>query len=203
MTSPASTPSRGHRLAGVAALALGASIALAGCGSSAAPTGAENPSASPSVGDTVAPVETLEVTSADFVDGGGLASTFAGCNGDNLNPQLAWAAGPEGTASYAITVTDPDANNYSHWLHFNIPTDVTSVAQGASLDLPGDRGRGSSGTRAYFGPCPPSQHHYVFTVYALDTTIEATDTLIWFQFMQLIEGHVLAQGQITGLYPAE
>jgi Raf kinase inhibitor-like YbhB/YbcL family protein len=149
----------------------------------------------------------LSVTSDDFSDGGGLASVFAGgdaarCAGDNLNPQLRWPGGPTGTASYTIAMNDPDARGYSHWLHVDIPADVMSVARGASASLPGTTGRGTNGTAAYYGPCPPSRHHYVFTVYALDTLLEPGRALTWDEFAAAADGHVLAEGSITGLYPA-
>lgn len=178
------------------ALAAVASTVLVAC--SAAPGASPNPSGSIS-GVLLPP---LAVTSEDFTDGGGLASTFVSCQGDNLNPQLSWSEGPEGTASYAIVMTDPDAR-YQHWLHFDIPTDVTSVARGGSSDLAGIHGKNTHYDLDYFGPCPPAQHHYVFTVYALDTLINPTETLTVFDFLRASEGHVLAQGSITGLYPAD
>jgi hypothetical protein len=147
------------------------------------------------------------VTSDDFSDGGGLASTFAGgdaarCPGDNLNPQLRWSGAPTGTVSFAIAMTDPDARGYSHWLHADIPADVVSVARGASASLAGTAGRGTNGAAAYYGPCPPSQHHYVFTVYALDTLLQPGRALTWEEFAAAADGHVLGEGSIAGLYPA-
>ncbi len=186
-------------LAAGSVLALATALALAGCSS---------PGDAPPPGSSVSGMTAqLTVTSEDFVDGGGLASTFAGgdsahCAGDNLNPALAWSEGPAGTASYAIAVNDPDARGYSHWLHVDIPPAVTSVARGASASLPGVAGRGTNGTVAYYGPCPPSQHHYVFTVYALDTLLEPGHALTWAEFAEAADGHVLAEGSITGLFPA-
>jgi Raf kinase inhibitor-like YbhB/YbcL family protein len=181
-----------------ATLAAVALATLAGCSAS-------GPAAGPgaSVGGMIAP---LSVSSEDFSDGGGLAATFAGgdaarCAGDNLNPQLAWSPGPPGTASYAIAMNDPDARGYSHWLHVDIPADLASVARGASASLPGTTGRGTNGTAAYYGPCPPSRHHYVFTVYALDTLLEPGRALTWNEFAAAADGHVLAEGSITGLFP--
>jgi Raf kinase inhibitor-like YbhB/YbcL family protein len=53
----------------------------------------------------------------------------------------------------------------------------------------------------YMGPCPPSgTHRYHFKIYALDTILElkpgATKQQLLFEF----EGHLLAQGQLTGKY---
>jgi Raf kinase inhibitor-like YbhB/YbcL family protein len=144
----------------------------------------------------------LTVTSEDFADGTDLTPTHAGCHGDNLNPQISWSEGPEGTVSYAIVMSDPDAR-YDHWLHVNIPLRVTSIERGGSTNLQGVHGQNSHRDLDYYGPCPPSQHHYVFTVYALDVTLDASETLVVASFLQEIEGHVLAQGSIMGLYPAD
>lgn len=187
-----------RRTAPRAALAALAALALAACTS---------PGGSPALGSTVSGVSAyLTVTSEDFSDGGDLAGTFAagdaGCPGDNLNPQLSWTAGPEETASYVIAVTDPDARGYVHWLHVDIPPDVLGVARGASGSLAGTEGRGTRGTDAYYGPCPPSRHHYVFTVYALDAVIEPGHALTYDEFTALAEDHVLASGSITGWFPA-
>jgi hypothetical protein len=186
------------KVALLAALAAAATLALGACSD---PGGAAGPEAS--LGGVTSP---LKVTSEDFADGGGLASTFAAgedrCPGDNLNPQLTWSEGPAGTASYAIALNDPDARGYSHWLHVDIPADVQSVARGGSAGLPGIAGRGTNGTDAYFGPCPPSQHHYVFTVYALDVPLAPDHALTWAEFAESADGHVLAVGSITGVFPA-
>lgn len=178
------------------ALAVVASTVLVAC--SATPSSSPSPGAS--VGDV--PPLPLNVSSSDFTDGGGLAATFASCQGENLNPQLSWTEGPEGTASYAIVMTDPDAG-YQHWLQYDIPTDVTSIARGGSSDLAGAHGQNTHHDLDYFGPCPPSQHHYVFTIYALDKVLDPANTLVVLTFLQAIEGHVLAQASITGLYPAD
>jgi len=165
-------------------------------------TPSASPSPSPSPSPTVV-IPELAVTSADFTDGSILESTYVSCNGDDLNPELTWAAGPEGTVSYAITMVDTDAD-YKHWLVLDIPADVTSVARGTSAEIQGFTGRNSAGLREYMGPCPPEQHHYVFTVYALDTVFEPTTTrIIVAEFLRDAEGHILAQGNITGLYPAD
>ncbi|QLQ16740.1 MAG: YbhB/YbcL family Raf kinase inhibitor-like protein [Micropruina sp.] len=94
-----------------------------------------------------------------------------GAGGDNVSPDLTWSGAPEGTASYAITCFDPDAptgSGWWHWIAFDIPTSVTSLAEGERP--PGREWTNDYGYGGYGGPCPPPgpAHRYVFTVHALD-----------------------------------
>jgi len=57
----------------------------------------------------------------------------------------------------------------------------------------------------YDGPCPPwndaLMHRYVFTVYALDIeNLPLDGTFTGADVKRVIEGHVLAQASLTGLY---
>jgi Raf kinase inhibitor-like YbhB/YbcL family protein len=57
----------------------------------------------------------------------------------------------------------------------------------------------------YDGPCPPWNdeivHHYVFTLYALDVErLPADGRLTLDVVKQAMQGHVLGQASITGLY---
>lgn len=74
--------------------------------------------------------------------------------GGNRSPHLSWSEGPDGTASYAIVIFDPDVPadasdvgnpevtipedaeraDFAHWVVVDIPTDVTEVAAGAGSD---------------------------------------------------------------------
>lgn len=187
-----------------------AAVALAGCaGSASAPASSPEvtmsaPSSTPAPSaDSTAFV----VTSPDFVDGGELdekftADAFGGqCVGDNISPALAWRNAPEGTVTFAIAMTDESANGWVHWLHADIPASVTSVAQGASGDLPGVAGRDQAkGLPQYFGPCPPGpDHRYVFTVYALDAELGLQEGFSGTDLVIAMKDHVLAAAAITGV----
>lgn len=103
-----------------------------------------------------------------------------GCSGANVSPQLDWSGAPQETKSFAVTVYDPDAptgSGWWHWVIFNIPTEVRSLARNAGALQSGLAPAGSVqsrtdfGSPGYGGPCPPpgKPHRYVFTVYALKT----------------------------------
>jgi hypothetical protein len=110
-----------------------------------------------------------------------------------------------------LVMDDPDAVDvvgfvWDHWLLFNLPADVLALSEGVPRDaeLPeGSRqGRNSSDQLGYGGPCPPSgeTHSYVFTLYAVDTFLEFEEGVGKEDILRAIEGHVLAQAELVGLY---
>lgn len=150
---------------------------------------------------------TLEVRSTLFSDGETIPMVAAHSmvGGDNTSPQLSWSDGPEGTRSYAVTCWDPDAPTsvgFTHWLVFDIPASVHELAAGATP--PGVSGVTDWGENTWGGMAPPAgddPHHYVFTVYALDTdSLGGGTTTTYALFRFLIRGHVLASGTLTGRF---
>jgi Raf kinase inhibitor-like YbhB/YbcL family protein len=130
---------------------------------------------------------------------------------DGVSPELAWAP-VEGARSYAIVMEDPDATPitpFVHWVAWNIPGGVTQLPEGlqeqARLTEPegllqGTTSRGSSG---YYGPRPAvgdPAHHYHFQVFALDTLVDAAPGADRDTFLQAARGHVIAKGELVGLY---
>lgn len=102
-----------------------------------------------------------------------------GCTGANRSPELSWHGAPAATRSFALSIVDPDApgRGWWHWAVAGIPASVTQLpsnasASGALRKLGAVESRNDFDTDGYGGPCPPSgkPHHYVITVYALDTT---------------------------------
>lgn len=135
------------------------------------------------------------------------------CTGNNLSPALQWQGAPTATKSYAVTVYDPDAptgSGWWHWVVYNIPGNVTRLAAGAGDParniLPSGASQGNTdfGAPGYGGPCPPKgdkPHHYIFTVYALNTDrldLPAGATAAYVGFN--IHAHQLAKATLTALY---
>lgn len=140
----------------------------------------------------------LEVTSTSFTDQNPIPAEHT-CDGDDQPPPLSWSRVPVNTRSIAILVDDPDAPNgtFTHWLVTGIPATTTSLS--GRLPEGAVAASNDKGTPGYAGPCPPSgAHRYQFHVYALDTTLPAVLTKA--DFTKLIKGHVLASGQLTGMY---
>jgi Raf kinase inhibitor-like YbhB/YbcL family protein len=154
----------------------------------------------------------LTVTSSMFGDGetipGKAAHSYAG--GDNVSPDLSWSGAPDGTKSFAVTCYDPDAPTtvgFVHWVLFNIDPGTTKLDAGAGAR--GKQPKGSVqgftdwGESQYGGMAPPpgdDPHHYHFTVWALDTTLDLDETTTYAKFNFMTRGHVLAKGTVTGLY---
>jgi Raf kinase inhibitor-like YbhB/YbcL family protein len=119
-------------------------------------------------GPEINPTRHFTVLSDSFDRGGALPERFT-CDGANFSPSIGWEQVPEETSSYALSMTDADANDFVHWVVLGI-TDVQHFPEG---HLPPGAIEGSNDFDrvGYSGPCPPqgdAEHHYVFTVYALD-----------------------------------
>ena len=54
----------------------------------------------------------------------------------------------------------------------------------------------------YAGPCPPGSkgHRYVFALYALDSKLNLPTQATRKQVENVMKGHILARGQLTGHY---
>ena len=109
---------------------------------------------------------TLE--SSAFDDGGEIPVEYA-CpdyGGDDVSPPLEWSGASQMAIGYALIMEDPDANDFVHWVLFDIPGDTTSLD--SDDDGGGTVGTNQLGTQRYLGPCPPDgTHDYVFTLYSL------------------------------------
>lgn len=119
----------------------------------------------PAKGGTVS--SPLALTSTAFAAGKAIPVELT-CDGANASPPLAWGAVPEGTVELALTVVDPDARGFVHWVIAGLDPGIQALGQGA---VPEGvvQAQNSAGTVGWTGPCPPkgAPHHYVFTLYAL------------------------------------
>jgi Raf kinase inhibitor-like YbhB/YbcL family protein len=103
-------------------------------------------------------------------------TNFGTAPNQNISPPLAWTGAPAGTMSYAIAFIDLTNNNFVHWVLWNIPASVTSLAAGIdrTTAMPNPPGGGaqqaSAGSGAndhgFFGS-GACGNVYEFTIYAL------------------------------------
>jgi len=139
-----------------------------------------------------------------------MSAVHSALGGQNISPDLAWDAPPDGTKSLAVTLHDPDAPTtvgFTHWVLFNLPPDLRGLPAGAGA--PGKAPKGSVlgftdyGDSGYGGMAPPPgdpPHRYQFTVWALDAPLDSGPNTTYARFRFMIRGHVLAQATLTGLF---
>ena len=137
----------------------------------------------------------MKLKSKDFVDNGSISSEFT-CDGRNISPQLSWEDVPDGTKSFALSVTDPDAfgGTWIHWLVSDISKKLRTIDR-ARLPEGAEEVQNDFGRTRYGGPCPPSgTHRYFFIIYALDT--EHLGGLNKRNFFDKIDKHAIEKGEI-------
>jgi len=149
----------------------------------------------------------LTITSSSFADGGVIPAKFT-CDGGDVSPQLSVSVPPDGTKSLALIVDDPDAplGSFVHWVAFNLPAGLRDLSEGASARSEalqgGVQGKNDFDKTGYGGPCPPRgrPHRYLFRVYALDTSLNLSESATRHEVVQAAKGHMLAEGRLVGLY---
>jgi Raf kinase inhibitor-like YbhB/YbcL family protein len=160
--------------------------------------------------------ERLVVTSTAFAAGAPIPIKYSDY-GERMSPPLAWSGQPSKTETFAVVVEDPDAKApaptpYVHWVIFNIPKHVTSLPEAVPTstqlrDFESARqGRTSRNTVGYFGPRPPAgdaPHHYHFQVFALDRELFLTAGASVADLSAAMKDHVLADGELIGLFHAD
>jgi Raf kinase inhibitor-like YbhB/YbcL family protein len=177
----------------ITAALLTTAAALTGC-RSGDPTGTAETGAS------------LTLSTTSFQDG--IIPKQFTCDGADTSPQLAWTAPPPATKSFALIVTDPDApvGPFVHWVLYNIPATRRDLSAGLPqqdrLEDFSRQGRNDFGKTGYGGPCPPgaSSHHYIFSLYALDTVPNLPSGITGKQLEEALKGHILARGQLIARF---
>jgi Raf kinase inhibitor-like YbhB/YbcL family protein len=147
----------------------------------------------------------LSLSSRAFTEGSKIPVQYT-CDGQDISPSLAWGEPAPNTKSLALIVDDPDAAGvFTHWVIFNIPANVRQLAENITgeerLQNGALQGRNDFGNIGWGGPCPPrGSHRYVFKIYALDRSLDLKSGASKKQLLGAMEGHILEQGQLIGVY---
>jgi len=126
------------------------------------------------------------------------------CDSQDINPPLSMGNAPAETQSLALIMDDLDGpgGTTTHWLLWNINSAVLSISAN-SVPAGAQQGTNYDGKVKYAGPCPPlddPKHRYIFKLYALDISLSLQSGASKSALEGAMNGHILAQAQLTGLY---
>jgi len=151
----------------------------------------------------------MKLTSSTFENNGIIPSQYT-CDGDRTkNPPLSITGVPEKAQSIALIMDDPDVPKqikvdrvFDHWILFNIPKKTKEIPEGTSLGILGVNGAGNN---SYTGPCPPpqyepSEHRYVFKLYALDIMLNLQAGASKKEVFDAMQGHIIGEVELIGKY---
>lgn len=149
----------------------------------------------------------LALKSSAFLEGETIPATYT-CDGADVSPPLQWVDVPIETQSLALLCDDPDSarNPWSHWVLYDLPDGTRKLPEGyppgPEPEPGGKQGRNDFGDAAYGGPCPGggATHHYYFRLYALDERLDLPPGATRAQLLDRMQGHILAETELMGLY---
>jgi len=169
-------------------------------------------------GAQAAPPMTLTVSG--FSDGSDVPVKFSqaapgAAPGEGTSPAISWANVPPGTQSFVLNMRDLDVarnkttDDQAHWVVWNLPSSTTSLPEGVPKGpkLTNGAYQISATGQVYRGPGAGAngpKHHYMFEIYALDSTIDVQPTADAFEtranVFKAMQGHVLGKAVYGGLF---
>jgi Raf kinase inhibitor-like YbhB/YbcL family protein len=179
---------------------------------SSLPAMGQTPVATPPVATPKPP--TLTLTTSGFEDGGIVPDKYTVASKDPfLSPALSWTYVPEGTVSFALLLTDPDAlidknlDLVAHWVIFNVPGTARSLPEGVPVQprLPDGsiQAKNRRGANGYMGMGAAGNgpyHHYTWILYALDTKLPLGPDATQKEILAAMDGHILGKGVLVGRF---
>lgn len=146
----------------------------------------------------------MTITSTAFQDNDHIPEEYS-YDGRNINPPLTFSEIPEDTKSLVLIVDDPDApgGTFTHWILYDMSPATLQVLE-AELPIGAKQATNDYGNAGYGGPRPPSgTHRYYFKLFALDSTLDnVREQDKSAQVFQAMDGHIIDQTQIIGLFSA-
>ena len=114
------------------------------------------------------------------------------CDGPGVSPPLAWTPGPDGTAAYAVVMTNLDDPDYVYWVMANISGTATSLPEGR-VPTGAISGMNDAEAVGYAPPCPPTgaTQRFSVSVYALSATLPLNDGVMGTEMLDAIEASTL------------
>ncbi|MGD0230200.1 MAG: YbhB/YbcL family Raf kinase inhibitor-like protein [Syntrophorhabdales bacterium] len=143
----------------------------------------------------------MRISSPAFTENSKIPKQYT-CDGQDVSPPLTITGVPEGVASLALIVDDPDApvGTWVHWVVWGINPATREIKEG-SLPKGAVQGINSFRKNDYGGPCPPSgSHRYFFKLYALDKAVILDPHATKADLERTMKGHIVAQAETMGRY---
>ncbi len=128
------------------------------------------------------------------------------CDGQNISPPLSWTNAPANTESFVLIVASPDWGPHKVylWTLYNLPSDNKNLKEGANKHLPEETlvGKTFYNDAKYYGPCPPDNllHHYVYTLYAINTKLMPIDAMDPDELLTKIKPNILKTAELRGSF---
>lgn len=155
-------------------------------------------------------MEELLVSSPAFENGARIPEKYT-VHGENCSPAFHLSNLAKEAKFLVIIMDDLDRlghKDFSHWLIWNIPAqnDIPeAIAKGAIVQELDNAFQGVAyGKNGYRGPkisrLLNREHHYRFTIYALDEKLDLLFSAEKKQLLKKMENHILQKGQIIGTY---
>ena len=158
----------------------------------------------------------MQLTSSAFQAQQAIPRRYSG-ESEDVSPELRWSDVPASAQSFALICEDPDAprvpgrdHPFVHWVIYNLSANTSMLPEGlpkqasvTSAPIEADQGTNSFGRLGYGGPMPPvghGAHHYHFKLYALDRELSLSAGVTKHDLMKAMEGHVIAESELIGLY---
>jgi len=167
----------------------------------------------------------IKLTSPAFTSGGMIPVKYSR-DGDDISIPVIWGDPPGGTQSFAIIMeSDPLMDGdvrWVHWVLYNIPAELRELPEGIEPNAEGRMADGSQHVEnswqelRYGGPKTQrfETQKYTIMIYALDRIIDPVEfegereSENWFgsakdRLLEVMDGHILAEGKLTGKYKPE
>ncbi len=147
----------------------------------------------------------MKIESTEFSNNSPIPSKYT-CDGEKINPPLDFLEIPPGTKTLVLIMEDPDVPRtirpdgmFDHWLIWNMPSTTKGIAENSVPT--GVVGQNTRGTLEYIPPCPPDrEHRYIFTLYALEATLQLERTSSKADLLKAMESHIVEYTQLVGTY---
>jgi Raf kinase inhibitor-like YbhB/YbcL family protein len=160
-------------------------------------------------------VQVMTLSTTAWPDGGQIPLKHTQA-GEEVSPALTWSGAPEGVTSYVLVMHDVDAaigtgtDDILHWMLWNIPATASGVPERVPRGAQwpdGTRQISATGPN-YRGPGAPAAgppHHYVFELFAVDTTVDvpavgASPPQTRAAVAAAMAGHVRGKAVYVGLF---